>query len=567
MKLRTKIMMIALLPVLFLGIGIFILAANRIANGIYNMAYIGMQATAEAVKDIFEVENPGKYQMDENRNLWKGNRLNITEAVEIVDDIKNNTGIEVTIFWGDTRILTSIKNEVGERQVRTKAPEQVIYKVLQKGEDYFDKNVEILEKKYIAYYIPFYQENSKEVVGMVFLGTPLENVSSIVSEIQIQMLIVVTIVLVITTILVIGLVGKIVNSLERSMGFLHQISEGNLTFEVDSVILKRSDEIGSLGRKILDLRNQLQVIVKMLQKKSYQLDLVAVELKGQSYCILKVMQKMEQFAQEMAGSCSNQAEDANIASEGVTSMGEMIGSNHTEIQKMHQISDIISNVSEKTRIELGELNKDMKTVRKSIDYLEQQTDTMKNAVDRIGSATEMIAGIASQTNLLSLNASIESARAGEQGKGFAVVASQIQKLSQQANEAVKDIKSMVDNLTVNSDGTMQRMEEVQVVIQNQEKSVQKTEQVFADVQNKIVESVNHMDMVIGKTTQLEEIRTDMVVAVQNSAAISEENVASIEIVMEMIQNIYKELKEISGKTNDLERLSGEMKESIYVFQI
>ena len=228
-------------------------------------------------------------------------------------------------------------------------------------------------------------------------------------------------------------------------------------------------------------------------------------------------------------------------------MGEMIGSNHTEIQKMHQISDIISNVSEKTRIELGELNKDMKTVRKSIDYLEQQTDTMKNAVDRIGSATEMIAGIASQTNLLSLNASIESARAGEQGKGFAVVVSQIQKLSQQANEAVKDIKSMVDNLTVNSDGTIQRMEEVQVVIQNQEKSVQKTEQVFADVQNKIVESVNHMDMVIGKTTQLEEIRTDMVVAVQNSAAISEENVAR---------------KEISGKTNDLERLSGEMKEII-----
>ena len=91
-----------------------------------------------------------------------------------------------------------------------------------------------------------------------------------------------------------------------------------MTFEVDSVILKRSDEIGSLGRKILDLRNQLQVIVKMLQKKSYQLDLVAVELKGQSDCILKVMQKMEQFAQEMAGSCSNQAEDANIASEGVT---------------------------------------------------------------------------------------------------------------------------------------------------------------------------------------------------------------------------------------------------------
>lgn len=115
MKLRTKIMMIALLPVLFLGMGIFILTANRIADGIYNMAYIGMQATAVAVRDIFEVGNPGKYQIGEDGDLWKGNSLNITKAVEIVDNIKSNTGTEVTIFWGDTRVLTSIENVGGKR--------------------------------------------------------------------------------------------------------------------------------------------------------------------------------------------------------------------------------------------------------------------------------------------------------------------------------------------------------------------------------------------------------------------------------------------------------------------
>ncbi len=167
MKLRTKIMMIALLPVLVLGIGIFILAANRIADGIYNMAYVGMQATAMAVKDIFEIGNPGKYQMDENGDVWKGSSLNITKAIDIVDDIKSNTGIEVTIFWGDTRILTSIENTRGERQIGTKASEQVIQKVLEKGEDYLERDVEILGKEYVVCYIPFYQENSKEIVGMI----------------------------------------------------------------------------------------------------------------------------------------------------------------------------------------------------------------------------------------------------------------------------------------------------------------------------------------------------------------------------------------------------------------
>ncbi len=248
-------------------------------------------------------------------------------------------------------------------------------------------------------------------------------------------------------------------------------------------------------------------------------------------------------------------------------MGEMIGNNHTEIKKMCQISNSIDKVSKDTMTELGELKNEMKTVRKSIDYLKQQTDTTKNSVDRIGSATEMIAAIASQTSLLSLNASIESARAGEQGRGFAVVASEIQKLSQQANEAVKDIKDMVDNLTVNSDCTIQQMKEVQIVIQEQEKGIQKTEQVFADVRNKIVESENHINVVIEKTVKLEEVRTDMVAAVQNSAAISEENAANIETAMQMIQNVYREMQMIADKTNDLEKLSGEMKKSIYIFQI
>lgn len=144
MKLRTKIMMLSLLPVFILGIGIFILAADRIANGIYDETYVGMQATALAVRDIFEVGNKGSYHMDEEGNLWKGESLNITQSAEIVDHIKDNTGMDVTIFWDDTRILTSIKNEAGKRQTQTKASSAVTRKVLIDGENYFSRNAEIL---------------------------------------------------------------------------------------------------------------------------------------------------------------------------------------------------------------------------------------------------------------------------------------------------------------------------------------------------------------------------------------------------------------------------------------
>lgn len=92
-----------------------------------------MKATALAVRDIFEIGNDGQYHVDDNGDLWKGNSLNISQATDITDHIKQNTDMEVTVFWGDTRILTSLVNERGERQIHTKASDKVIQEVLKDG--------------------------------------------------------------------------------------------------------------------------------------------------------------------------------------------------------------------------------------------------------------------------------------------------------------------------------------------------------------------------------------------------------------------------------------------------
>ena len=126
---------------------------------------------------------------------------------------------------------------------------------------------------------------------------------------------------------------------------------------------------------------------------------------------------------------------------------------------------------------------------------------------------------------------------------------------------------MIENLTLNSNQTMQRMEQVQLVIKDQEENIKKTGVVFENVQSGIKESANHMDMIMEKSEELEEVRTDIIAAVQNSAAIAEENAASIEAVMTSIENVYKELGVISGKTTYLGTLSTEMKESIHIFLV
>lgn len=188
MKLKGKILALTLIPVIGLGIFMFLVAADRIANGIYDEAYVGMEATTLAVRDIFEIGNSGPYRMDENGMMWKGDSLNISEATDITDHIKKNTGMDVTVFWGDTRILTSIVNEQGERQINTQASEEVVNHVLKNGEIYQNRDVEILGTKYIVCYLPIQQPNSGEIVGMVFLGTPQATVSAIINQVRLPIL-------------------------------------------------------------------------------------------------------------------------------------------------------------------------------------------------------------------------------------------------------------------------------------------------------------------------------------------------------------------------------------------
>jgi methyl-accepting chemotaxis protein len=475
-----------------------------------------MQAASLAVRDIFEIGNEGEYHVDAQGELWKGTNLNISQSTGIVDHIKENTGMDVTIYWGGTRILTSIQNQQGERQTQSQAGSAIIQKVLQNGEYYFSRDIEILGKKYVAC-------------------------------------------------LITGLVKRIVNALNAGMGLLQKISEGDLTADADAALLNRKDEIGLLGKEILLMRDRLFEIVDMLRKKSVLLDQESDTLSKRSQAILTAMQDLERAAQEMSLSCTSQADNANIANSDVSAMGEMIDSNTMQVQHMHHISREIQLVSNQTADELKDLTDKMDMVRSSIHYLEQQTSLTKDSVDQIGSATDLIAAIASQTRLLSLNASIESARAGEMGNGFSVVASEIQKLSIQANKSVEDIRIMVESLTENSTKAMQRMAEVRTVIDNQEENIKKTGEIFETVTDNIHQSTNHIDNIMEHADELDTVRANMVASAQNSAAAAQENAASIQEIMASVASVYEELALITDKTKALGGLSSELKKSIGFF--
>ena len=565
MKLKEKILALSLVPVLVLGITMFLVAADRIANGIYDAAYNGMHATTLAVRDIFEEGKSGAYHMDEQGMLWKGDALNISQATNIVDHIKESTGIDVTIFWGDTRILTSIVDEHGARQINTKASAEVAERVLQNGETYYDRNIEILGQRYIVSYTPLYQENSKEIIGMIFPGTPQQTVSVIINKIRGQFLLIILCMLLFVTVIAYTLVSRIVAALKKNMELLDCISSGNLQIEVQPALVRRKDEIGDLAKNILNLTDALRTIVLNIRTKSEALNEDTNEIERISDNVYQVMKEVNNATQEMGTSCTTQAEDANQANSNVACMGDMIIENTTQITELHEISGTMKTGATAALEQVAELNDVMRSVKESIAFLSEQTSLTNESVAKISSTTELITAIASQTNLLSLNASIEAARAGEHGRGFSVVASEIQQLSEQSNRAAGEIQKMIANLNTNSTHTLDRVKEVQHVIEKQEENIQKTSEIFREVCNHIDQSASGMDIIMENSEKLEDIRTETVTVVQDSASLSEENSASIQEMMASIENIYQELGDISDKTKALNALSKEMTASVDVF--
>lgn len=567
MKLKGKILALSVIPVITLGIFMFLFAADRIANGIYDEAYVGMEATALAVRDIFEVGNSGPYRIDENGIMWKGDTLNISQATDITDHIKENTGMEVTVFWGDTRMLTSLVNADGERQINTQASEEVVNHVLKKGETYQNRNVEILGTKYIVCYIPIYQENSKEIVGMVFLGTLQESVSAIINKVRIQFLAVILCMVIIAVIGAYILVNRIVSALKKNMDTLDRIANGILHVDIEKNVLGRRDEIGDLGKNIFHLKDSLRSIVKNIHTKSEELESEVAHIESISRDVYQVMREVNSSTQEMTASCSMQAEDANQASANVSSMGDMIENNTLQLTQLHQISGNMKDVSIEAIAQFEQLNTVMQSVKDAIHFLSQQTSLTNESVAKISSAAEFITAIASQTNLLSLNASIEAARAGEHGRGFSVVASEIQQLSVQSNNAVGQIQVMIANLNKNSEDTLERVKQVQGIIEKQEEDIKVTSEIFQQVCRDIDRSAAGMDLILENSGSLENVRTNTIAIVQDSAALSEENSASLEEIMASIENICNELGDISEKTGLLKNLSEEMTASVDVFHI
>lgn len=566
MNLRNKILSIVVLPLCLLGIVTIIITITQTRSSLIEEVKDSLRGTAAATLAAYD-QNSGEYLKAENGDVWKGG-YNISKSDKLLDNIKEQSGMDVTFFYGSQRIMSSAKDANGQRILGSPAGDVIVQKVLQNGEEFFSSRVSLDGVQNYGYYIPVYQKGAEgSPVGMIFVGTNKKEKDQAIDRILKTVIFSVLAVVAICIFVAVSISMSITGSLQKGIGVVQKVAQGELGTAIDTKLLGRKDEIGDLAKAIETLQQALLNIIRKISQSSEQITKAADDLGVTANETNSTMKQVECAVSSITGNISEQAQSTKSTTDNIVLMGEQIGITSSEVNLLNQNADLMRKSSEQATTTIQQLRQINAEVENSIETINRQIHLTNDSAQKIRAATEIIASIADETNLLSLNASIEAARSGESGRGFAVVAAQIQKLAEQSNNSSRAIEKITNDLINNSAETVAIMSNVHEIISSQSQNMIETEQIVAEVMSGIGMSLERIEQIESSTVMLEDSRNQIVQAVEGLSEIAQQNAASTQETCAQTVEVSNTFAEIEGSAKQLMDIAEDLSNTMKYFRL
>lgn len=262
-NLYHKLQALSIFPLLALGAVIAFFSIHIFVHATQFLIKDDLSAVADTVTLTYDKLYPGDYELVGSvaYDLEKGGHV-LNGDYSILDAIKEDTGMELTLFYQDTRILTTIYDEkTGQRIVGSGARDCIISDVLDTGEPHFYDSALINGEEYFAYYRPLFNSDGS-VVGMMFVGRPLKTMNRSILNAVTPILILSALTALITILITSSYIGKIISSLREIQKFLARISSGNLTAKMSPRVLSRNDALSDIGHSAVTMQHSLRILVE-----------------------------------------------------------------------------------------------------------------------------------------------------------------------------------------------------------------------------------------------------------------------------------------------------------------
>lgn len=327
------------------------------------------------------------------------------------------------------------------------------------------------------------------------------------------------------------------------------------------------DEVGNIMRAVLKLRGELTAVVTELKNQSGNLFEQSDSLSKSASDTMNNMKDTDRAVDEMANGATMLAQETQSASENVIEIGNMIDKVNDNTEELAKDADNMKELGENAENILRQLIAGQKEMVTHIGVVNDKTHEANKAAGKISEVVNLITEIASQTNLLSLNASIEAARAGEAGRGFAVVAENIKQLAEQTTSSAADIQDIIHDLEQKSGETVEKTEAVNNIVNKQSEDMKQTADILNQVITGITGLIDKIDSIAVSVENMDKSKENVVDVIGNLSSVSQENAASTEETSASTTMAMETVKKIADEAVNLKDIAQELEDRMKQFII
>lgn len=490
------------------------------------------------------------------------NAINVTAYYDYLDSLKEE-GIEMAILLEGSPCNTSIKNENDFRIREIILQRDVLAEREQLGEGYYEENVEIDGQVYFTYCMPI--EVAGEITGVALAAELQENVTGRIASIVSTFVIIAAVLIVIFVIVAFLFSRGFAKSFKAVEKNVNTLSQGNLTEQKKSksiikemsAILSQTDALQqNMGQAIGKTKDVSQKLVGAVEE--------TVSLSNSSSGRAK---QITCAMDDLATSTVNMAENVQDISLQMIEIGNCVNDISDNVDNLYKSSENMQNTNVETKSELENILESSKKSVEAVRDIAEQIKQTNDSIEEIDKAVQLILDLSEQTNLLSLNASIEAARAGVHGRGFAVVAEEIRHLSVQSAEGAEMIKALAGTITGKSQKSVELANDVRKIIVEEQAGIEKTQQKYEELSSEIDESVAEIKAIAEKAEHLTEYKEKVIGNVQDLSAISQETAASTEEVGANVTEIISEIDKVNDECEVMNNMAKELEDAVSYFQV